>query len=111
MTDRLKEVALDNLQFFSKLPSESNFSKIFEDLLEIVDKIIAVKSEVETFSSDYDLDEKTIGNGYRSLICIFDKAAVEALNICDAVRKDRENVFFRRKFYEKYDKHILIINS
>lgn len=81
--------------------SDNKFCEIFKSLLQTVDGIRPIIKEIQGFAGDYDLDEKTPANGYRSFVYIVEKAAEKTLILVENVEKKSENIFFRRKFYEK----------
>ena len=99
MVTKLLEIISDNWQFYLKV--NVGFSELFQIFNETLKKLDPIKSEIEGFAGDYDLDDASPGNGYRSFIYIFDSAVKSATKICDYVKDNRGGVFFRRKLYEK----------
>lgn len=102
MTEELKEVILNNLEFYKKAQAkdfkiQQNLQILFVEVL----KITELNSQIEAFAIFYDLDRQTQGNGYRSLVYITECALREIFKICNKVKKKRDNIFFQRSFYEK----------
>lgn len=102
MTEELKEVILNNLEFYKKAQAkdfkiQQNLQILFVEVL----KITELKSQIEAFAIYYDLDRETPGNGYRSLIYITECALKRIFKICNKVKKKRDNIFFRRSFYQQ----------
>lgn len=59
--------------------------------------------EIEKFVHDYDFDEETPANGYRSFIDVFNSAVQRAIKIGRKLITAREKTFFRVESYSKYD--------
>lgn len=97
----LINVVNDNLEFFKNDKSGQIFCESFRSLLEIVTQIIPIIENIESFASEYDFDEKTPGNGYRSFVYLVESAVRRVLKICEHVRNKRENIFFRKTHNEK----------
>lgn len=101
--DELLELALDNLEFFRffKAKNDQNFCQIFQSLIETVQKIVPVISIIEGFAVNYDFDEKTPGNGYRSFISVCQSAVRRVKKVCELIKQKRESVFFQRSSFKK----------
>lgn len=103
LTDELLVTASNNISFFSKVNTANgqSFCRLFESLIECVDKIKPLLKEIEGFAADYDFDEKSPGNGYRSFVYICDLAVKRTLKLTVEVETKCENIFFRSSYYEK----------
>lgn len=97
MYDVLK-LCYRNCEYFSGDITEiaekfhESFTKIAENLLRskpILDKI-------ELFAPDFDFDENTPGNGYRSFIFIFNAALKYTENTCKYIDDNRGKFLFRQ---------------
>lgn len=67
-----------------------------------VEKCLKFVEEIEKFAHEYDFDEETCGNGFRSFIDIFDAAVQRALRICRKLIISRKKIIFRADQYNKY---------
>lgn len=103
MSDQLMQYCANNREYFNKDRGSvgtllcSSFCKIEESLK----KSTALLSEVETFAGEYDFDEQTPGNGYRSFIYIFNAAATHTLVISKHIAENRGKLMFRKSVYAK----------
>jgi hypothetical protein len=78
-----------------------NYSTIQESLKkidEVASEIDLVDSEIRGFSADYDFDEKSPGNGYRSYGDIVEKAAGKLVKI---VENSKNSNIFLQGHHEK----------
>lgn len=103
MADELMILCLNNLDFYQKVKSNNGvtFVQNFEVLIKNIQEIIPVVTDIECFAGDYDLDEETRGNGYRSFIYVYESAVNRTAKVCKYVNENRESIFFRKSFYEK----------
>lgn len=102
MIGELLKVALDNYEFYKKEKvDELILRQNFQAISELIQELIGVLDEIKGFAGEYDLDEKTPGNGYWSFVFILDSAVECILKISKHVQKKRKNIFFRKSFYEK----------
>lgn len=97
MYDRLITLCRNNENCFREESLKANFRVIAEFL----EKSGPLLKEIESFASEYDLDEKTPGNGYRSFLQVFNSAVVYTEKFCIEVKEKKEKFFFRRVLYEK----------
>lgn len=103
MIDQLINLCENNQDYFKNDKSalgvklHDNFNKIYD----YVNKSSSVIKEIKNFAGDYDFDDKTHANGYRSFIHIFNSAVVYTATICRNIIDSRGNFFFRKSFYVK----------
>lgn len=57
--------------------------------------------KVSAFAPNYDFDESTPGNGYRSFVGVTNSMIDYSLVVCQGLSANRSTVFFRKKFYAK----------
>lgn len=101
MCDELINIILSNQQHFRKFESGLRLCEIFKSLIDTVDAIGLIVKDIQGFAGDYDLDELTPGNGYRSFVFVVEKAIKSTMQICENLKENREKVFFRKSFFEK----------
>lgn len=103
MSEELRNIILDNLEFFQQ-DKRKSFLKITKNLQALngtVDNISAVIGKITNFASDYDLDAATPANGYRSWLYISGLALQQTETVSKSVKENRGKIFFRVSFYEK----------
>lgn len=102
MFAELQKAASDNFAFYLKVKvKELILRQNFQEIWELAEEISEVVEQINGFAGAYDFDEKTLGNGYRSFVFIVEKAVERVLKISKSLQKKRENVFFRKSFFEK----------
>lgn len=103
MIDELISVLLENQEHFRCDQNGSEFLTIIQSMIETVNKLGTSVEDVKNFAANYDADESTPGNGYRSFVVVVEKALKKAFEICTKIQENRGKFLFRRKFYEKWD--------
>ena len=104
MIDELTGVLLDYQEFFRDDKSYCEFGNILKSVIETLSNLEPLTNEIRSFAGNYDLDERTPGNGYRSFVYTVEKAFEKALNVCKQVQHSRESFFFRKKFYQRCER-------
>jgi hormone-sensitive lipase len=74
-------------------------------LKNVFEKCTHFMAEIDKFAGEYDYDELTPGNGYRSFLIIFDAAIRETSIVCDKLIMSRAKLLFRADNYAKYNVH------
>lgn len=92
----------NNIEHFDKTKRSENLSTKLHEFQESVLKCSTLINQINAFASDYDFDEETPGNGYRSFVDIFDSAVNETIKICSVLIRNREKLLFRPDNYAKY---------
>lgn len=99
----LQESCVENIDYFNTNKTVIKLQYVVA-LLNLQDNIrktqILIKT-IHSFCHEYDFDEHTKGNGYRSFIALYGSALRHSLNILRCVSKNRENWFFRKQFFLK----------
>lgn len=99
MANELISLLLDNVEFYQTSTAADCLP--FKTLLRTVEKIDPIIQNIEEFAGNYDLDETTPGNGYRSFLLIIQSATQQTEKICKFVKANRGKFFFRKSFYKK----------
>lgn len=98
MRDQLISLCRNNENYFrGDISLQRHFSKV----IEFLEKSGSVLKEIESFAGEYDFDEKTPGNGFRSFIHVFNSAVVYTEKVCNDVKEKREKFFLRKILLEK----------
>ncbi|XP_060532409.1 hormone-sensitive lipase isoform X2 [Cylas formicarius] len=96
--NELKDMCLDNAQYFSKDSSE-NGQRLYNSFLTLIDaldliwpKVCSIKIRV----TEFDIDETTPGNGYRSFINVFNMSVTYASGLIRNVTSQRSSASFEK---------------
>uniref|UniRef100_A0A7E4VSK6 Hormone-sensitive lipase n=1 Tax=Panagrellus redivivus TaxID=6233 RepID=A0A7E4VSK6_PANRE len=100
----LKQLATDNKLHFNSANSSSYGTRIAECCSEIEissDVLQDLVKQMNAVCHKCDYDENTPGNGFRSLICVCDMAALQLISILRFVTDNRTTMMFRISHYCK----------
>lgn len=99
----LQESCLENIDYFNTNKSiiKLQYVVAFLNLQDNINKTQILINQIDSFCHEYDLDEHTIGNGYRSFIALYGSALKHSSKIVKSVSKNRGKWLFRKKFYLK----------
>ncbi|GMR61075.1 hypothetical protein PMAYCL1PPCAC_31270 [Pristionchus mayeri] len=99
------ELCQDNVDHFYKCPTWTGYgARILDCCTEIKDampKLQDAVSQLQDVAPRYDYDDKTPGNGYRSLICIADTVLLHLVSLLKLVVEQRTQIMFRITHYCK----------
>jgi len=70
----------------------------WQDFIVLANRLVL---QIEAFAHEYDFDEQTPGNGYRSFIYVTNACITHGVGICQQLTATRSAMFFRKKFYMK----------
>lgn len=101
--DELVEICQDNRQYFENDGSEmgQRFHKEFNCLLDRIATARQYVTEFNGFAHEYDFDDRTPGNGYRSLVKAMHAAIEYCIRISSYIAKNRRYLLFRKSVYIK----------
>lgn len=97
----LKDLCINNAQFFQEDESESG-QRLSAGFLAVVDQVVMITplvDEVRKVASQFDFDEDTPGNGYRSLVSVVDMCVQHGVKLSRLVYVNRYSFLFRKTFY------------
>ncbi|XP_015118314.1 hormone-sensitive lipase [Diachasma alloeum] len=99
--DTLYKLANVNREFFSPHQDECGLRICTAHVvvLDIIKELRPLYKEIATIAPQYDFDENTPGNGYRSFISLVDKCILHCEGICQQIYNLRESVLFRKTNY------------
>jgi hypothetical protein len=103
LLDDLQKVTEYNLEFY-RHDKSSNGIRLLNAFNEIKDNLNSTRpiiKQFEDFCSEYDYDEKIIGNGYRSWIFIYTAAVKYTKKISKYIHENKQNLLFRKQIYVK----------
>lgn len=88
-------IAIDNnINYFD---NSEKFRTLFLSLCQlklVIEKCVKAMEKIREFASEYDFDDDSPGNGYRSFINISDSAFKQALKICKGMIRNRKKLLF-----------------
>ena len=90
------------MQYFEKCEKYKELCDKLDSFKSNVDNCYEKVKIIESFASEYDFDENTPSNGYRSFVSIFASAIKKSLNLCHQMSKSRMKILFRANYYAKY---------
>lgn len=70
----------------------------WQDFIVLANRLVL---QIDAFAHEYDFDESTPGNGYRSFIYVTNACISHGRSICQQLLATRATLFFRKKFYMK----------
>ncbi|KAM8713679.1 hypothetical protein ACLKA7_013925 [Drosophila subpalustris] len=70
----------------------------WQDFIVLANRLVL---QIDAFAHEYDFDESTPGNGYRSFIYVTNACISHGRSICQQLLTTRDTLFFRKKFYMK----------
>lgn len=101
--DELVEICQDNCQYFESDGSEMG-QRFYDQFNCLLNQIAAARqyvTEFNGFAHEYDFDDRTPGNGYRSLVKVMHAAIEYCIRISSYIAKNRRYLLFRRSVYIK----------
>lgn len=101
--EALKDLCTNNALYF-KDDNTENGQRLYTAFLAIndnIDKIWPIVLRLKTIVSNYDFDENTPANGYRSFLSIIYSAVIFGIQLNKKVCLKRESVLFRKSFFTK----------
>lgn len=97
----LKELCSKNAEYFSKDNSE-NGQRLFISFLamsDVVDQMWPKMLNIERRIDEFDFDNDTPGNGYRSYLIVIKRAIELCININERVLQKKDSVLFRKGYF------------
>lgn len=101
--DTLIELCKNNIKYFEDDETESGL-RIHGAFVGLIDHIETAKPlvrEVQDFVHEYDFDEDTPGNGFRSFLYVVDCCVKTTLKLARYVMENRGTMLFRKAVYVK----------
>jgi hormone-sensitive lipase len=97
----LKDLSMNNAQFFQQDESESGqrLHAGFLALIDQVNMITPMMHEVRKVAPQFDFDEDTPANGYRSFVYVVDMCVQHGVKLSRLVCDSRDSFLFRKSFY------------
>jgi len=99
----LREVCCANVGYFASHQDDDGV-RIKAALLAILDHLDQLQPlyrEIAKFAPDFDFDEDTPANGYRSFLSLVDKCIVHSSQVCQQIYNHKNSMLFRKSYYMK----------
>lgn len=103
MIDGVFEICENNCKYFECDETEAGqrFLCAFRNIIEHAAIARANAIEVCTFMHEYDFDETTPANGYRSMVKVLHACVNHTMKICKYITQNRGHLLFRKQTYIK----------
>lgn len=104
MYDALVECCQNNIKTFgcdAHTPTDKRFVDAFHGIIQQVETIRKNVEEINAFAHEYDFDEITPANGYRSIVKATNQYIDYTMKVTKYIIEHRENWLFRRQTYLK----------
>lgn len=103
MYDALVEICQNNVKYFECDDSEvgQRFLCAFRSIVDHVAIARQFVAKIITFVHEYDYDEKTPANGYRSIIKTTQACINQNMKVCKYIAQNRSYLLFRKNMYMK----------
>ncbi|KAG8212792.1 hypothetical protein J437_LFUL019762, partial [Ladona fulva] len=97
----LKDLCVDNSEYFRADDSEygQRLHGAFVGIIDHLDTIIPLVSDIREVSPNYDFDSSTPGNGYRSFVAVVDMCVSRTLKLSQWISHNRNSYLFRKSHY------------
>lgn len=99
--DEIIQSINNNIEYFDKINKNQKLLSVLSELRNSVENCSILVEEIENFAPEYDFDEVTSGNGYRSFVNIFGSAIKKTSKVCRRLISNREQILFRADNYAK----------
>lgn len=101
--DALREVCEDNVKFFETEDNEcgQRYHGALSGIIDHVEVARKLAAEVLSFAPEYDFDEHTPGNGYRSFVKCTRLCVEHSLRVGKHIAQNRTFIWFRKNMYMK----------
>lgn len=101
--DSLIELCRNNIKYFASDETETGLRihGAFVGLIDHIETARPLVKEVHEFVHEYDFDENTPGNGFRSFLYVVDSCVKTTLKLARYVMENRGTILFRKAIYVK----------
>lgn len=105
MYDSLVDICQNNVRYFesdTKITANQHFLDAFRKILQHIPIIRQYITEFNGFAHEYDFDDRTPGNGYRSIVKATHKYVKHTVKVSKLIAENRGSLLFRKKIFLKY---------
>ncbi|KMQ94919.1 hormone-sensitive lipase [Lasius niger] len=97
----LRKLCLASVEYFTSQQDENSvrIKAALLVILEQLDELQPLYSEIAKFASHFDFDEETPGNGYRSFLSMVDKCIVHTEQVCRQMYHQKDSMFSRKSHH------------
>ncbi|EEB14239.1 Hormone-sensitive lipase, putative [Pediculus humanus corporis] len=101
--DELLHICSKNAEHYEKDISEYGQRMVlgFIGIIDHVNLIVPLVNNIKEVMSDFDFDEKTPGNGYRSFVAVVHSSFKHAFELSNYIAANKDSIIFRKGFYVK----------
>lgn len=101
--EAFEDLCKNNIEYFRTDETENGF-RLHGAFISLIDHLeIARKyvTEIKEFAHEYDFDETTPGNGYRSFLLVVRACLTHSLKLSSYIMQNRSSLLFRKSMYMK----------
>ena len=91
----------DNINCFETVIKYENIVAQLRKLKICVEDSFEKIEKIESFASEYDFDEYTPANGYRSFVEVWTTAVKKSTKVCGNLRRTQNSIFLWENYYKK----------
>lgn len=101
--DALRDLCNNNIVYFRTDESEvgQRFLNAYVGLLDHIETARGYVDQIRMFAHEYDFNESTPGNGYRSFLLVVRSCISHSLKLSSHVMQRRGSLLFRKSLYMK----------
>lgn len=101
--DALADICKNNVKYYECDDTETGqrFCGAFQGILDHIDITKKHILKIVLFAHEYDFDENTPGNGYRSFVKVVQSCITHCLKVSKYISQNRSYLLFRRNTYIK----------
>lgn len=101
--DALNDICQNNIKYFECDDTEigQRFLWSFQGIIDHINAIKVKLSKIVQFMHEYDFDDKTPANGYRSFVKAVESGVNHSLKVSKYIAQNRSYLLFRKSMYMK----------
>lgn len=101
--DAFEDLCKNNVEYFSTDDTENGL-RLHHAFVSLIDHLEVARNyvtEIKEFAHEYDFDETTPGNGYRSFLLVVRSCITHSLKLSSYIMQNRSSLLFRKSMYMK----------
>ncbi len=101
--EAFEDLCKNNVEYFSTDDTENGL-RLHGAFVSLIDHLAVARNyvtDIKEFAHEYDFDEKTPGNGYRSFLLVVRSCISHSLKLSSFVMQNRSSLLFRKAMYMK----------
>lgn len=101
--DALRDMSNDNAKFYESEDNEcgQRYHGAITGIIDHIEVARKLVDEIQSFVHEYDFDEHTLGNGYRSFVKATKLCVEHSVRVSKHILQNRTFIWFRKSMYMK----------